>query len=139
MGVRLGVAVSGGVDSTVLLDVLDRLGDEMDYRLHVAHMDHALRHDSHQDGRFVADEAARRDLPCTVERRAVEAFADGEGLSLEEAGRHLRYAFFDEVAHRVGAALVALGHHADDQAECKPVDAFAADGIKNRHHDQRCQ
>ena len=109
----LVVAASGGVDSTVLLDVLDGLG----YRLHVAHLDHALRPDSAADSRFVTDEAKRRGLPCSVERRDVRAYARTEGLSLEEAGRRQRYAFLDQVADRVRAEFIALGHHADDQAE----------------------
>ena len=109
----LVVAASGGVDSTVLLDVLDGLG----YRLHVAHLDHALRPDSADDSRFVTDEAKRRRLPCSVERRDVRAYARTEGLSLEEAGRRQRYAFLDQVADRVRAEFIALGHHADDQAE----------------------
>lgn len=109
----LVVAASGGVDSTVLLDVLDGLG----YRLHVAHLDHALRSDSADDSHFVASEAKRRGLSYSLERRDVSAYARTEGLSLEEAGRRLRYAFFDQVADRTGAEFIALGHHADDQAE----------------------
>ena len=109
----LVVAASGGVDSTVLLDVLDGLG----YRLHVAHLDHALRSDSAADSRFVASEAKRRELPCSIERRDVGEYARTEGLSLEEAGRRQRYAFLDQVADRTGAKFIALGHHADDQAE----------------------
>lgn len=109
----LVVAASGGVDSTVLLDILDGLG----YRLHVAHLDHALRLDSAADSRFVADEAQRRRLPYSIERRDVGEYARTEGLSLEEAGRRQRYAFLDQVADRTGAEFIALGHHADDQAE----------------------
>ena len=110
--VSLVVAASGGVDSTVLLDILDGLG----YRLHVAHLDHALRPNSAADSRFVADEAQRRRLPCSIERRDVGEYARTEGLSLEEAGRRQRYAFLDQVADRTGAEFIALGHHADDQA-----------------------
>ncbi len=113
VGASVVVAASGGVDSTVLLDVLDGL----EYRLHVAHLDHALRPGSVADSRFVADEAQRRGLPCSVERRDVGAYARSEGLSLEEAGRRQRYALLDQVAARVGAEFIALGHHADDQAE----------------------
>ena len=109
----LVVAASGGVDSTVLLDVLDGLG----YRLHVAHLDHALRSDSADDSHFVASEAKRRGLSYSLERRDVGEYARTKGLSLEEAGRRLRYAFFDQVADRTGAEFIALGHHADDQAE----------------------
>lgn len=109
----LVVAASGGVDSTVLLDVLDGLG----YRLHVAHLDHALRSDSADDSHFVASEAKRRGLSYSLERRDVGEYARTEGLSLEDAGRRQRYAFFDQVADRTGAEFIALGHHADDQAE----------------------
>ena len=112
-GAGLVVAASGGVDSTVLLDVLDGLG----YRLHVAHLDHALRPHSAADSRFVAAEAKRRGLPCSVARRDVGAYARTEGLSLEEAGRRQRYAFLDRVADQAGVECIALGHHADDQAE----------------------
>ena len=112
-GAGVVIAASGGVDSTVLLDVLDGLG----CRLHVAHLDHALRPNSAADSRFVADEAKRRGLPCSTERRDVGAYARTEGLSLEEAGRRQRYAFLDQVAGQVGAEFIALGHHADDQAE----------------------
>ena len=112
-GVGLVVAASGGVDSTVLLDVLDGLG----YQLHVAHLDHALRSDSAADSRFVVDEAKRRGLSYSIERRDVGEYARTEGLSLEEAGRRQRYSFLDQVADRIGAEFIALGHHADDQAE----------------------
>ena len=95
---RLIVAVSGGIDSIVLLDILDQLRGELGYQLHLAHFDHALRPESSADGRFVAEEASRRGLPCTVERRDVGEHAQDEKLSLEEAGRLLRYAFFEEVA-----------------------------------------
>ncbi|MEE3258972.1 MAG: tRNA lysidine(34) synthetase TilS [Candidatus Latescibacterota bacterium] len=111
------VAVSGGIDSMVLLDVLDRLRVELGYPLQVAHLDHALRPESPADRDFVVDEVRRRDLPCVADRRDVEACARDEKLSPEEAGRHVRYAFLDEVARRVGATYIALGHHADDQAE----------------------
>ncbi len=115
VGDRLLVAVSGGVDSMVLLDVLDRLRGDMDLQLHLAHLDHALRRESSADREFVAAQARRRGLPCASERRDVAAAAGGR--SLEEAGRLVRYAFLDEVAQAVSASHIALGHHADDQAE----------------------
>ena len=111
------VAVSGGVDSMVLLDILQRLQGILGCQLHLVHFDHALRPESGADSRFVADEARRRDMPCSVERRDVGAYARREKLSIEQAGRRLRYLFFAQVARRINAALVALGHHAEDQAE----------------------
>jgi tRNA(Ile)-lysidine synthase len=116
-GEKLVVAVSGGVDSMVLLDVLDHLRGSLGLRLHVAHLDHGLRPGSEADARFVAEEARRRGLECTVGRRDVATEARIQRRSLEEEGRRQRYAFLEEVAGQVGAEKIALGHQADDQAE----------------------
>ena len=115
VGDRLLVAVSGGVDSMVLLDVLDRVRGDMGIQLHIAHLDHALRRESPADREFVAAEARRRGLPCASERRDVAAAASGRWS--EEAARLVRYAFLEEVAQTVNASHIALGHQADDQAE----------------------
>ncbi|NKB71124.1 MAG: tRNA lysidine(34) synthetase TilS [Candidatus Latescibacteria bacterium] len=111
------VAVSGGVDSMVLLDLLYRLQGELRMGLHVAHLDHQLRIESAADGEFVAHSARERGLPYTVESRDVADCARANGWSLEDAGRRLRYQFFEQVAVASGSVLIALGHHADDQAE----------------------
>ena len=61
-GEKVVVAVSGGVDSMVLLDVMDRIRGYLDIELHVAHLDHQLRPDSGEDSLFVAAAASRRGL-----------------------------------------------------------------------------
>jgi tRNA(Ile)-lysidine synthase len=111
-GERVVAAVSGGADSLCLLDCLHRLG----YRIHVAHLDHGLRRGSWRDAEFVLREAGRRGLPAIVERRAPHEWRQ-RGLSLEEAARHARYAFLVRAARESGAAAIATGHTADDQAE----------------------
>ncbi|MEW6753490.1 MAG: tRNA lysidine(34) synthetase TilS, partial [Candidatus Latescibacterota bacterium] len=116
-GEVLVVAVSGGVDSTVLVDVLDRTRNALPLDLHVAHLDHQLRPDSAEDSRFVAALARSRGLPFTGGACAVQRLAAQAGLSLEAAARQARYEFLDQVARDQGARLVALGHHAADQAE----------------------
>ncbi|MFW5733311.1 MAG: ATP-binding protein, partial [Planctomycetota bacterium] len=70
-GNRVVVAVSGGLDSVVLLDVLEQLACENTaaWTLVVAHLDHGLRDESADDARFVAELADRRGLDCVVERR----------------------------------------------------------------------
>lgn len=111
------VAVSGGVDSMVLLDVLMRLRSSLRLSLHVAHLDHGLRAESAADRRFVQDYARERHLPCTCARRRAGVYARRSSRSLEDAAREMRYAFLDEVAVSLGVRYVMLGHQADDQAE----------------------
>jgi tRNA(Ile)-lysidine synthase len=111
------VAVSGGVDSTVLLDVLHHLSGDQDLRLHVAHLDHQLRLESVGDARSVASAAAARGLPFFGQSADVTGHARGRGLSVEMAARELRFRFLDDVMRRTGSSRIALGHHADDQAE----------------------
>ncbi|MFQ5508607.1 MAG: tRNA lysidine(34) synthetase TilS [Leptospirillia bacterium] len=109
------VAVSGGVDSTVLLHALTRLAPELGLTLHAAHLNHALRGaESDADQDFVIKTCARLGVPCSAEKRRVDRRPDE---SPQEAARRVRYAFLNEVADRIGAARIATGHHADDLAE----------------------
>ncbi len=112
------VAVSGGVDSVVLLDVLTRVGADLGLELHVFHLDHRLRgRESEADARFVSGLAAERGLPCTVASHDVARYAREHRLSLESAAREVRYHLMERTARSVGASRVALAHHADDQVE----------------------
>ena len=111
------VAVSGGLDSMVLLDLLRRVETPGDLHLHVAHLDHGLRPESDADARFVAARAKRLGLPAAVEVVDVAARARRSGRSVEQEGRAARYELFEGVRERAGCRWVAVGHHADDQAE----------------------
>ncbi|HTP66702.1 MAG TPA: tRNA lysidine(34) synthetase TilS [Geobacteraceae bacterium] len=116
-GDRVVVAVSGGADSVALLDILVAL-DAYRLDLIVAHLNHLLRGaEADGDEGFVRGLAEGYGLPLVVQREDVGEIARRKGQSLEEAGRIARYAFFDAVAAGRGARAVALGHHADDQAE----------------------
>lgn len=120
-GMRAGdgvvVAVSGGVDSMVLLDALVRLAGPLGLRLCVAHLDHGMRPGSAADAEFVAAAAAAHGLECRRGKADVPALARREKRSPEEAARHARYAFLEKVRDETGSRWIALGHHAGDQAE----------------------
>ena len=117
-GDRVVVGVSGGPDSLCLLHLLNRLREELEITLHVAHLHHALRgEEADEDARFVERLATSWGLPSTVEKRDVPAYAQRERLAIEEAARQVRYTFLAEVAKRVGASSVAVGHNAGDQVE----------------------
>ena len=116
-GEAIAVAVSGGLDSVVLLDLLLQLRPVFDLRLHVAHLDHALRPASRTEAEFVSALADRLGLPHTIGREDVAAHARDRHLSVEAAGREMRYRFLDRVREATGSRHIALGHHASDQAE----------------------
>ena len=110
---RCLLAVSGGADSTALLHVLHAL----DVPLSVAHLDHGLRPESADEARQVAALAARLNVPCTVERCDVAAFAAARKLGLEDAGRQCRYAMLERLRCEQGADWIVTGHHLDDLSE----------------------
>jgi len=116
-GEAIAVAVSGGLDSVTLLDILLRLRPIFGLRLHVAHMDHGLRPASRTEAEFVSALADRLELPHTIGREDVAAHARHRSLSVEAAGREMRYRFLDRVREATGSRRIALGHHASDQAE----------------------
>lgn len=111
------VAVSGGVDSTVLLSVLNAMKGELSLRLFVSHLNHNLRgSESARDMAFVKQLAASLGLPFTGKVLAGGA-CSVPGESLQESARALRYAFFEETADKLKASKIALGHNLDDSAE----------------------
>ncbi len=112
------VAVSGGVDSIVTLDLLCRLAPEYRLDLSIAHLDHRLRGtESETDARFVAETAQERGLPLISESIDVRAAARKDKTGIEEAARKVRMQFLRDAAARAGATKIAVGHTADDLAE----------------------
>lgn len=112
------VAVSGGVDSVVLLD---RLVLEIGHELTVAHFDHGIRPDSAADARFVAELAARYGLPYISRREELG------GEASEETARTRRYTFLRAEAKKRGA-LIATAHHADDVVETMAINLIRGTG-----------
>src|SRR5215472_6520654 len=119
IGVRPGsgvlVALSGGADSVALLHALVELRESSGFRLAAAHLNHALRGDeSDRDQSFCHDLCGRLKVDFLVER-ATELTP--QMPNLEEAARQARHAFLTRAAVQTGSEFVAVGHHADDQAE----------------------
>ena len=111
-------AVSGGLDSMCLLDLLDRWCRERDGRVVAAHFNHRLRGaEADRDETFVRDWCAAHDIAFVSSSGDVRGLMEREGLSLEEAARKLRYGALEKVRQETGAAAIFLAHHQDDQAE----------------------
>ena len=115
---KILVAVSGGVDSMVLLHVVNTLASKNRWQLSIAHFNHQLRgRAGDADEKLVRKTAAALKLPLVVERADVKSFARNSKLSIEMAARKLRHEFFARVAREWENSTVALAHHADDQME----------------------
>ena len=117
-GQRVAVAVSGGLDSTVLLDVLLETRGWHLGELSVVTVDHGVRPGSGDDAQAVARWAEELGLPCSVHTLSL-----GEGAG-EAALREARYAVFDQL----DVDVVALAHHRRDQAETLLMAALRGHG-----------
>ena len=115
---RVAVAVSGGADSVALLRALAQAAPEIGLALSVAHLHHGLRGaEAGEDAQFVAELAERLSLPLHSHRVDTAVAARAERKTLEEAARHLRYAWFRDLLAQGHADVIATAHTLDDQAE----------------------
>ncbi len=109
-GEALVVALSGGLDSVVLLHLLRFRAPLAGVRVEAAHFDHAMRPESADDASWVAGLCRAWGVTIHVERASEPPASEGEA-------RRMRYDFLERVRLSRGARLVATAHHADDQAE----------------------
>lgn len=124
-GAAVVVGVSGGIDSVVLLHVLRRLG----YGVRAAHVNYGLRGKASEgDEAFVRAWCAEAGVPLDVARLDARGEASARRVSVQEAARDLRYAWFEERARAHAASYVAVAHHLDDQVETVLLHLFRGSG-----------
>ena len=120
------VGVSGGIDSVVLIDLLESAG----LAFAVAHCNFNLRGaESDQDETFVKALAARYDKHYYSRSFDTAGFAAEKGISIEMAARDLRYAWFEEIRKAHHYDWIAVAHHRDDQLETFFLNLARGTGI----------
>lgn len=125
------VGVSGGYDSMVLLDILVDLKNAMGIDIVVAHVNHMLRGlEADGDEAHVRSYAEEHGLYFELEKRSMEELAESEGISSEDAGRRIRYEFFDSVADKYENSVIAVAHNMDDQVETILLNMLRGTGLK---------
>lgn len=118
------VAVSGGIDSVVLLDMLTK---QPGVKLTVAHFDHGIRPDSHKDLEHVRRLAKSYGLPFVYDHGRL-------GLGASEAkARHARYEFLHKVRQANGARAIITAHHQDDVLETIILNLLRGTGRRGLH------
>jgi tRNA(Ile)-lysidine synthase len=125
-GDKVILALSGGIDSIVLADLLLKAKVEFV----AAHCNFHLRgEESDGDEKFVRDYAERNGIRCFVKHFETEKYAAEQGVSIEMAARDLRYAWFEELRQQLGYDKIAVAHHADDQAETFFINLLRGAGL----------
>jgi len=128
---RLVVGVSGGVDSMVLLHLLNSFRPVFNLFLVVAYVNHRLRPvESEREASFVEKESERLGLAFECGAFDVRGFQKSGGFSLQEAARRIRFQFFNHLLQKYQARKIALGHNADDQAETILLRLLRGAGLK---------
>ncbi len=130
-GDRLILGVSSGVDSMVLLHLLNAYREAFDLSLIVAHVNHGFRpEESEKEAELVEKESARLGFTFEYGQFNVREFQKLGGLSPQDAARRIRFHFFYELLHKHHAQKIALGHNADDQVETVLLRLIRGSGLK---------
>ena len=121
-GKNVLAAVSGGIDSMVMLDVLSKLSDVLGFVLYVITVNHNIRPEEETSGdvELVKKACDTYGIPCTVHvlrRGLVNEVSSIRGKGIEEAARFLRYEAFEEEARKIGAEVVCIAHNRNDRLE----------------------
>jgi tRNA(Ile)-lysidine synthase len=117
-GEQIGIGVSGGIDSVVLLDILANIRETLHISMMILHLNHGIRgKEADRDQHFVQDLSKNYALPCFTRKVDIPHYLDATSLSLQEGAREMRYRFFEDMMETHKIDKVALGQTADDQAE----------------------
>ncbi len=127
---RVLLAVSGGVDSIVLLDCMAVLSDKYKFGLFVAHYNHKLRGEaSDRDEQFVKSVCQSYNIPFYSANGKVKQFAEKNSMSIETAARFLRYSYFERTVRTISGDFLATAHTADDSAETFLMNLIRGAGL----------
>ena len=116
---KIVLGVSGGPDSLCMLNILNEIKNdkEIDFDLIIAHINHMIREEAQSDEEFVKEFCQKLQIKCYIKRIDVKKYANNNKIGLEEAGRKVRYDFFDEVMQKENANKIAIAHNKNDKAE----------------------
>lgn len=130
-GDKVIVGVSGGPDSLCLLYLLNILKSRLNVDLYVAHVNHGIRGTSaDEDEKFVVYISKQLKLPVFVKHAKVYEYSIKTGMTVEEAGREVRYTFFKQLMGKLGANKVAVGHNMNDNAETVVLNLLRGSGME---------
>ena len=130
-GDKIVVGVSGGPDSMCLLDILIKVCQDSPSPLAivVAHVNHMIREEANEEENFVKTFCEKNNIEFYSKRIDVKKIANTNKIGTEEAGRQVRYAFFEEVLKKTNSNKIAIAHNKNDKVETIIMNIFRGTGI----------
>ena len=125
------IGSSGGPDSQFLTYMLNEIKVEYNLNLILAHLNHLHRKEASKDENLVKETAKKLDIKFQIKRASMDEYARANKISSEDAGRRLRYAFFNEIAQKYPGAKIAIAHNKNDQAETMIMRMIRGNLLKN--------
>ncbi len=120
------LAVSGGVDSMVMLHLFHRLH----FNISVAHCNFNLRRSASDEDEKLCEVICKTwDVPFYHQKFETKLFAKENGISIQMAARELRYNWFDELTEKYNFEFIATAHHSNDQAETILLNLISGKGV----------
>ena len=123
------VGVSGGPDSMTLLSILLKLKEEFNLKIYVAHVNHMLRENAIKDEEYVKEFCEKNNIEMFIKKANISEIAKKEKIGLEEAGRNIRYNFFEEVLKNTKSNKIAIAHNLNDKAETIIMNTLRGSGV----------
>ncbi len=135
---KIVVAVSGGPDSICLIDILKKLQKEkcnltqsqnITFEIVVAHVNHKIREEANQDEQYVKKYCQKNGIEFFSKSIDVQKLAHTNKIGTEEAGRLVRYKFFNEILEKTKATKIAIAHNKNDKIETIFLHMLRGSGI----------
>ena len=127
-GDKVVIGVSGGPDSISLLNALKNI-KEIKFEIIAVHINHQIREEANSDEEYVKEYCEKNGIKFYSKRIDVIKYANNYKIGLEEAGRKIRYEFFEEILKKENANKIAIAHNKNDKAETIIMNILRGSGI----------
>ena len=123
------MGVSGGPDTICMLVILNELKNKLNFEIVVAHINHGIRENAKLDEEYVKEFCENIKVKFYPLHAKVKEYAKVQKLGIEEAGRKIRYDFFEEILKKENANKIAIAHNKNDNAETVIMNILRGSGI----------
>lgn len=126
---KIVIGVSGGPDSMCLLNIMKNIKNKLNFEICVAHINHMIREEASEDEKYVQEYCRKNNIDFFVKHFDVIQYAKQNKIGTEEAGRNVRYKFFNEILENTESNKIAIAHNANDNAETVLMNIMRGSGI----------